>query len=149
MHSPWRAAVTARAGLPITESMNDGAARHAAVKTEEQQRLCSPSMYLWAMLLARIYEVFPLVCPRCAEPMTIIAFLTEAVSIKRILEHIGEPTTPPPIAPARGPPQWEDDIDQTPVYDSTAQLVASSQSRSLPGAAALAPIHSIPALSRP
>jgi hypothetical protein len=61
----------------------------------------------------------PLVCPRCAEPMTIIAFVTEAVSIQRILAYIGEPTTPPSIAPARGPPHGDDDLDQTPVYDIT------------------------------
>jgi hypothetical protein len=28
--------------------------------------------------------------------MGIIAFVTEVGSLKRILEHIGEPTTPPP-----------------------------------------------------
>jgi hypothetical protein len=31
----------------------------------------------WAALLARIYEVFPLICPTCQEPLTFIAFLTE------------------------------------------------------------------------
>jgi hypothetical protein len=37
--------------------------------------------YLWAILMARIYEVFPLECPTCGHPMRIIAFVTEAVSI--------------------------------------------------------------------
>ena len=32
--------------------------------------------YLWAVLIARIYEVFPLVCPICGGPMRIIAFIT-------------------------------------------------------------------------
>ena len=41
-------------------------------------------------------QVFPLSCPRCGEPMGIIAFVTEVGSLKRILEHIGDPTTPPP-----------------------------------------------------
>ena len=26
---------------------------------------CSPAHYLWAVLVARIYEVFPLLCPVC------------------------------------------------------------------------------------
>jgi hypothetical protein len=43
------------------------------------------------MLLARIYEAFPLLCPRCGEPMTLIGFITERGSIQRILEHLGEP----------------------------------------------------------
>ena len=57
------------------------------------------------MLLARIYEVFPLRCPRCGEPMRLIAFVTDSGSITRILAYLGEPTKAPHIAPAaRGPP---------------------------------------------
>ncbi len=41
--------------------------------------------------------------------MRIIAFITEASPVRRILNHIGEPAQPPPIAPARAPPQWEED----------------------------------------
>jgi len=59
----------------------------------------------WAALLARIYEVFPLICPTCQEPLTFIAFLTEPEPITQILAHIGEPTSPPLLHPARGPPQ--------------------------------------------
>ena len=43
------------------------------------------------MLLARIYELFPLVCARCGGEMEIIAFITEAPSVQAILTHIGEP----------------------------------------------------------
>jgi len=32
--------------------------------------------YLSAVLLARIYEAFPLTCPNCASEMRIIAFVT-------------------------------------------------------------------------
>ena len=59
------------------------------------------------MLLARIYEVLPLVCPQCGGEMKIIAFITEAVAIREILDHLGEPTSPPRLLPARGPPLWE------------------------------------------
>ena len=72
---------------------------------------------LWAALLARIYEVFPLLCPRCGHDMRIIAFVTDPASIDRILSHIGEPTTVPAIAPARAPPLWEFALDQTPAHD--------------------------------
>jgi hypothetical protein len=63
--------------------------------------------YAWALLLARIYEVFPLVCPLCGAEVRIIAFITEAPTVRDILAHLGEPTAPPRIAPARGPPIWE------------------------------------------
>lgn len=68
----------------------------------------APAHYLWAVLIARIYEVFPLVCPMCAGQMRIIAFITHSADIHRILDHIGMESQPPPIAPARGLPMWDD-----------------------------------------
>ena len=59
------------------------------------------------MLLARIYEAFPLQCPICHASMRIIAFVNDLTAVGKILDHIGESTQPPRIAPARGPPLWE------------------------------------------
>ena len=64
--------------------------------------------YLWAVLIARIYEVFPLVCPLCGGHMRIIAFITHSADIRHILDHIGVESEPPRITPARGPPLWEE-----------------------------------------
>ncbi len=72
----------------------------------------SPAHYLWAVLIARIYEVFPLLCPKCGGQMRLIAFITEGTQIEKILEHIGVDSEPPHIAPARGPPLWEDGGDE-------------------------------------
>ena len=55
--------------------------------------------YLWAALLARIYEVLPLICPHCGAEMRLIAAITDKPSIERILRHIGEPGRPPPSHP--------------------------------------------------
>ena len=66
-----------------------------------------PAHILWAALIARIYEVFPLLCPICAGPMRVIAFITHSADIRHILEHIGAETEPPRIAPARWPPLWD------------------------------------------
>ena len=57
------------------------------------------------MLIARVYEALPLVCARCGSPMKIISFITAADELSKILTHLGEPTEPPVISPARGPPQ--------------------------------------------
>ena len=62
---------------------------------------------MWALLLARIYEVFPLICPKCGSTMKIIAFIDEGDAVREILAHLGEPVDPPHIAPAHGPPLWE------------------------------------------
>jgi hypothetical protein len=51
--------------------------------------------YVWAMLIARIYEALPLLCPRCGNPMKIVAFITDPASLSRILTHLGVPTKPP------------------------------------------------------
>jgi len=58
------------------------------------------------VLLARIYEVFPLRCPKCGGDMRIIAFITETAVVRDILLALGEPSAPPTSAPARGPPLW-------------------------------------------
>jgi hypothetical protein len=63
--------------------------------------------YTWALLLACIYEVFPLGCPNGGGAMRIIACITDGPTVRDILVHLGEPTAPPRIAPAHGPPLWE------------------------------------------
>ena len=67
-----------------------------------------PAHYLWAVLIARIYEVFPLLCPICGGQVRIIAFITHSADIRNVLDHIGADSEPPRIAPAREPPLWDD-----------------------------------------
>lgn len=52
--------------------------------------------------------------------MRIIAFLTVTASVTRILQHLGEPTRPPPLSPARGPPEWEEFFAQSLPFDPQA-----------------------------
>ena len=42
----------------------------------------------WANLIRRVYEVDPLVCPRCGCEMRVVGFITEPGLIKRILDHV-------------------------------------------------------------
>jgi len=39
--------------------------------------------------------------------MCIIAFVTHAAAVKTILGHLAQPTSAPEVAPARGPPLWD------------------------------------------
>ena len=54
----------------------------------------------WARLIQKIYEVDPLVCPRCGGQMRIIAFIEDYKVVKKILDHLGiyefERKRPPP-----------------------------------------------------
>jgi hypothetical protein len=72
-----------------------------SVTAETQtRRRCSPS---WAKLIAKVYQVDPLVCLRCGQRMSTLAFVSDQHSIKRILEHLGlrSPQLDRPPPPAR------------------------------------------------
>ena len=43
----------------------------------------SPAHYLWAVLIARICKVRPLLCPLCGGQMRVIAFVTERTQMRR------------------------------------------------------------------
>ena len=102
-------------GSPIAPTPEHAPPKHAA-------------HYLWAVLIARIYEVFPLLCPMCGGHMRIIAFITHSADIRQILDHIGVDSQPPHITPARGPPLWEgcdapvdDGVQDEPDWDLAEQ----------------------------
>ena len=50
----------------------------------------------WARLIAQVYEVNPLVCPRCASEMRVLAVITNAAEVKKILRHLIKIGCPPP-----------------------------------------------------
>ena len=73
-----------------------------------------PRHLSWARLLKRVLDVEALTCTRCATPMVIVAFLSDPAVLQRILDHLGLPAAPPPIAPSQRPP---DDDDSLPFPD--------------------------------
>jgi len=66
----------------------------------------------WAKLIARVYEVLPLICPRCKGTMKVIAFIDDPKTIQKILTCLNESIEPPRITSARGPPEMEFNYDQ-------------------------------------
>ena len=116
-------------GLPAPERAAEPAGSTGAAADELRSAARRAAAHCWALLLARIFECLPLRCPRCGEPMRIIAFILDRPVIERILGHLGEPTAAPEILSARGPPQGElgfIEVDQTvgqeawPEMDQTA-----------------------------
>ncbi|CAN5689765.1 IS91-like element ISVsa3 family transposase [soil metagenome] len=111
-NSPQRAFVTAMAqgAVPTSPSTNQDDVPESANtngNADQEEKPRSRAHYLWAMLIARIYEVFPLLCPHCGGQMQLIAFITSGEEVRKILEHIVEDARAPKISPARGPPLWD------------------------------------------
>jgi len=69
-----------------------------------------------AELLLRVFCEDVLLCP-CGGRRVVLAFITEKKVVKEILEHLGLPSTAPPLAPARIAPAgedapWQDDVPE-------------------------------------
>ena len=95
-----RREATVTAGAPRGEA---SAAPVPGAPTDAELRV---SRRRGVVLIRRIFEVDPLVCPRCAGPMRIIAFITEPPVIKKILHHLaatGVDARSPPASGARHP----------------------------------------------
>jgi hypothetical protein len=67
----------------------------------------APTRIPWAELLERVFRIDVLRCERCGGRMTVLAFLIERASVKKVLEHLGLPTTGPPIAKARSAVEFD------------------------------------------
>jgi hypothetical protein len=67
-----------------------------AFPVSERESSCT-----WARLIAPVYEVDPLVCPRCSAPMRILAVITEPEEVRKILHHLVKiGRSPPGLDPA-------------------------------------------------
>ena len=95
---------------PASSGAGDGPlAAGSPLPTQTEPQPVSPERsahYLWEVLNARIYEVFPLLCPLCGGQMRIIAFITLTADLSPILGHIGVYAEPQRITPARGQALW-------------------------------------------
>jgi hypothetical protein len=117
-----RAAVIA-IGRPDVDASEDEATAPGpaldAARDNGPARAANPARIRWAVLLARVYGVLPLLCTGCGCQMKILAFLTDPPVVSSILLHLDLHHLPPLLSPARGPPQGDFLFDQTPEFDPT------------------------------
>lgn len=52
----------------------------------EEERKPVPSKG-WAAMSRKVYEIDPLVCPKCGGQMKVLAFLTDYAVVDRIIDH--------------------------------------------------------------
>jgi hypothetical protein len=75
----------------------------------------------WRECIKKIWEVDPLLCPRCNGSMRIISFITEDFVIKQILKHLGlwqqKFARSPPSPPKTGELVYVPCYDDWPIYE--------------------------------
>jgi len=91
----------------------------------DQPPKLEPKRMSWARLLKRVFNIDISICPRCQGQMRILAAIEDPKIIRKILDHLGIPSSPPKLGPARGPPTNQDDLfaqafpdDFTPLHQS-------------------------------
>jgi hypothetical protein len=68
----------------------------------------------WASLLQRTFEVDVLACARCGGRLRVLSVITEPTAVRRILEHLGFPPDPTPLARARDPTDEDEVASESP-----------------------------------
>jgi hypothetical protein len=43
----------------------------------------------WARMIKKVYEMDPLICPRCGFPMRVLSCIEDPPVVRRILDHLG------------------------------------------------------------
>ena len=66
--------------------------------TTTGSKTSKPSRANWARLIRKVFEVDPLLCPKCGSEMKVIAVLTDPKVVDRIIRHLDK------NAAARSPP---------------------------------------------
>ena len=51
---------------------------------------------VWARLIAKVYEVNPLVCTKCGAEMKVVAVIMDSVEVEKILKHLAKTGKSPP-----------------------------------------------------
>ena len=74
-------------------------------KEKDKQTISNETPHLfkksaWAKLLARVFQIDISTCKHCKCEMTLISSIKDPMVIKKILDHCGLGSIPPPIAPA-------------------------------------------------
>ncbi|MCX5785632.1 MAG: transposase [Elusimicrobia bacterium] len=91
-HSPLRGKVVAKAADAAVKARR----REKLEKTVEGAKKKARS---WAACLARVFEVFPLICPKCQKELLPVAVIFNDHELIRILKHFGLPTDFPRFLP--------------------------------------------------
>ena len=87
---------------PLRELLVEAASKGTArARLREKKAAVCAQLRSWAACLARVFEVFPLVCPKCSVEMVPVAVIMRDRELVRLLTYLGLETEFPKMAPAR------------------------------------------------
>jgi len=69
----------------------------------------------WARLIAKVFQADPLQCRRCGGPLKVVAYVTDSLAIRQILEHLD-------MSPPEKPPPEIRDVVRVPVDDEGREI---------------------------
>ena len=117
--SPWRTLVVPPPPQQPDPAVNDPNASSAKPWPPTHRSRYRP----WAELLKRCFAIDVETCPSCGGRTQIIALVTAPASIARFLRHLGEPTEPLPLEPARPPTDFRSRVLRRQLPGSHVQAV--------------------------
>ena len=88
---------------------------HGDDQEQPKKRRCSAS---WARLISKVFQADPLVCKRCGGPLKVVAYITDTVAIRQILDHLD-------LSPLEKPPPGVREVVRVPVDDEGRQIAAN------------------------
>jgi hypothetical protein len=84
-----------------TALLKEEAAQPTAEATARPVDKPGSRRYGWTELLSRVFAIDMKTCPSCGGEFKIVSAILETQAIVRILNHLGLPSKPPEVAPAR------------------------------------------------
>ena len=78
-------------GRGMRKESEAGAAHKSSPEIDAQRETPGRCNQTWAMLIKRVYEIDPMVCPKCGDQMKVVAFIEppQREAIEKILRHSG------------------------------------------------------------
>ena len=98
----WRSLV-----VPSTVANPDGLDESGTQGPEAVPPSTRKKRLSWAELLKRVFQIDLTECPDCGGEVKLIAVIMERKVVCKILDHLGLPSEPPRVTPARAPPEGE------------------------------------------
>jgi hypothetical protein len=121
--SPLRRAVTmaTRAKATALELEAGYGVTLGARVSREARTAARAAARSWAACLKRVFEAYPVNCPKCGTEMKLVAIIVQDAQLDRILAHEGLDRQFPKTKPARPPPQQRSDQDEAGQLDPREQ----------------------------